>query len=81
TDFLAELVRRVGGQIYFLNETGTIADAYRRIVQNLSAQYTLGFYPPAGQKPGWHSLRVEVGGHGAVHVVHRASYYAPPDSQ
>lgn len=81
TDFLAELVRRAGGQLYFLNETGTIADAYRRIVQNLSAQYTLGFYPPADQKPGWHSLRVEVVRHGSVRVVHRASYYAPADSQ
>ena len=81
TDFLAELVRRAGGELYFLNETGTIADAYRRIVQNLSAQYTLGFYPAAGQKPGWHSLRVEVVGHGSVRVVHRASYYEPADLQ
>ena len=81
TDFLAELVRRAGGQLYFLNETGTVADAYRRIVQNLSAQYTLGFYPPAGQKSGWHSLRVDVAGHGDVRVVHRASYYAPADPQ
>ena len=81
TDFLAELVRRAGGQLYFLNETGTIAGAYRNIVQNLSAQYTLGFYTPTGQKPGWHSLRVEVVGHGDVRVVHRASYYAPADSQ
>lgn len=77
TDFLAELVRRAGGQLYFLNEMGSIADAYRNIVQNLSAQYTLGFYPPAGQKPGWHSLRVDVAGHGGARVVHRASYYAP----
>jgi len=81
TDFLAELVRRAGGQLYFLNEVGTIADAYRNIVRNLSAQYTLGFYPPPGQKPGWHSLRVEVSGHGSVRVVHRTSYYAPADSQ
>ena len=81
TDFLAELVRRAGGQLYFLNEVGTIADAYRRIVQNLSAQYTLGFYPPESQKPGWHSLRVEVAGHGAVRVVHRATYYAPAESR
>ena len=77
TDFLAELVRRVGGQLYFLNEVGGIADAYRHIVQNLSAQYTLGFYPPVGQRPGWHSLRVRVAGHAGARVVHRASYFAP----
>lgn len=81
TAFLAELVRRAGGQLYFLNETGTIASAYRRIVQNLSAQYTLGYYPPPDRKPGWHKLRVEVTGVGPVRVVHRASYYAPADSR
>jgi len=77
TDFLAELVRRAGGQLYFLNEVGSIANAYRNIVQNLSAQYTLGFYPPAGQRPEWHSLRVHVAGHAGARVVHRASYFAP----
>ncbi|MHB8539667.1 MAG: VWA domain-containing protein [Candidatus Acidiferrales bacterium] len=77
TDFLAELVRRAGGQLYFLNEVGSIADAYRNIVQNLSAQYMLGFYPPTGQKPGWHSLRVHVAGHAGARVVHRASYFSP----
>lgn len=81
TDFLAEFVRQVGGQLYFLNEFGSVADAYRQIVQNLSAQYTLGFYPPPDRKPGWHALRVEVLGHGRVRVVHRAAYYAPPISQ
>ncbi len=75
TDFLAELVRRVGGQLYFLKEAGTVAGAYRSVVQNLNAQYTLGYYPKAGRKPGWHSLRVEVAGHGAVRVVNRLAYY------
>lgn len=75
TDFLAELVRRVGGQLYFLKEAGTVAGAYRSVVQNLNAQYTMGYYPKAGRKPGWHSLRVEVAGHGAVRVVNRLAYY------
>jgi Ca-activated chloride channel homolog len=77
TDFLAELVRRVGGQLYFLKEEGSIAGAYRSVVQNLNAQYTLGYYPPSGRKPGWHSLRVVVDGHGPVRVVHRLAYYQP----
>ncbi|MFZ0212660.1 MAG: VWA domain-containing protein [Candidatus Acidiferrales bacterium] len=79
TDFLAELVRRAGGQIYFLNETRTIANAYREIIQNLSAQYTLGFYPPPQNRAGWHSLRVEVSGQGTVRIVHRLAYYASAD--
>lgn len=77
TAFLAELVRRVGGQLYFLKETGTIADAYRSIVQNLNAQYTLGYYPRSDESPGWHSLRVEVIGNRAARVVNRPSYYVP----
>lgn len=77
TDFLAELVRRVGGQLYFLNETGSVAGAYRSVVHNLNAQYTLGYYPKSRGKAGWHSLRVEVTGHGAVRVVNRLAYYQP----
>lgn len=80
TAFLAELVRRAGGQLYFLNETGSVAGAYRHIVQNLSAQYTLGYYPPPGEKPGWHSLQVVVTGHNSVRVAHRIAYYEPVES-
>lgn len=79
TDFLAELVRRVGGQIYFLKEEGSLAGAYRSLVQNLNAQYTLGYYPKSGRKPGWHSLRVDVIGHENVRVVHRLAYYRAAD--
>ena len=81
TAFLAELVRVAGGQIYFLNETGSLADAYRLIVRNLSAQYTLGYYPAPAEPPGWHSLRVVVGGHGSVRVTHRLAYFTPAASQ
>lgn len=79
TAFLAELVRVAGGQLYFLDETGSLAGAYHRIVQNLSAQYTLGYYPAQDDPPGWHSLRVVVEGHGAVRVSHRLAYYAPAE--
>ncbi|HKW87843.1 MAG TPA: VWA domain-containing protein, partial [Candidatus Acidoferrales bacterium] len=81
TAFLAELVRVAGGQLYFLNETGSVAGAYRRIVQNLSAQYTLGYYPAPDDPPGWHSLRVVVEGHGQVRVTHRLAYFAPAESR
>jgi VWFA-related protein len=81
TAFLAELVRVAGGQLHFLNETGSVAGACRLIVRNLSAQYTLGYYPAPDDPPGWHPLRVIVEGRGPVRVSHRLAYYAPAESQ
>ncbi len=80
TLYLAEMARRVGGQLYFLRETGNLADIYRRIAVAISAQYTLGYYPSAGfARPGWRSLRVELAGGANVppgsRVIHRGSYY------
>jgi VWFA-related protein len=81
TLYLAELVRRVGGQLYFLRETKTLADTFREIAHTIRAEYTLGFAPTqdarATSRSTWHTLRVEVVGHSGVTVVHRAGYYAP----
>jgi Ca-activated chloride channel homolog len=82
TLYLAELVRRAGGQLYFLNEAGTAADTFRKIAEKIRAEYTLGFYPAAApgapdDRPGWHSLRVDVPGEPGVRVGHRAAYYVP----
>jgi VWFA-related protein len=81
TDYLAELVRRAGGQLYFLNESGAVAGTFRQIAEKIRAEYTLGFYPAraggASASPGWHSLRVEVVDHAGVGVSHRAAYYVP----
>lgn len=81
TDYLAELVRRAGGQLYFLNESSTVAATFRQIAAKIRAEYTLGFYPrrPKGASaaPGWHSLRVEVVGHPGVTASSRAAYYVP----
>jgi Ca-activated chloride channel homolog len=80
TLFLAELVRRAGGQLYFLRESETMADTFRKIAEKIRAEYSLGFYPGAsGGSPGWHSLRVEVPGAAGVQVSHRAAYYVPAD--
>jgi VWFA-related protein len=82
TLFLAELVRRAGGGLYFLRETQSGRDAFERIAANIRSQYTLGFYP-AGENaasPGWHSLRIEVVPRqdaAPVRVVHRGTYYVP----
>jgi Ca-activated chloride channel homolog len=80
TDYLAELVRRAGGQLYFLNESSTVAGTFRQIAEKIRAEYTLGFYPqrPGGASAalGWHSLHVEVVDHSGVRASNRAAYYA-----
>jgi VWFA-related protein len=80
TLYLAELARRVGGQLYFLREIGNLSEIYRRIALTISAQYTLGYYPSAGAaRPGWRSLRVGLSAGAKVppgsKLTHRGSYY------
>ncbi len=85
TLYLAELVRRAGGQLYFLRETKTMADTFRQIAAKIRAEYTIGFSPRSGEDaagavdahPGWHSLRIEIAGQGDAVVAHRADYYVP----
>jgi Ca-activated chloride channel homolog len=81
TLYLAELVRRSGGQLYFLREASTLADTFHQIAVKIRAEYTIGFSPIAGQAQipnvGWHQLRVEVAGHPDATVTSRASYYVP----
>jgi VWFA-related protein len=83
TLYLAEMVRQVGGDVYFLREVGGLAEAYRRIALAVSAEYTLGYYPAAGTaRPGWRELGVELlPGVNAfpvgARVSHRAAYYLP----
>jgi VWFA-related protein len=80
TLYLAELARRVGGQLYFLREIGNLTEIYRRIALTISAQYTLGYYPSTGvARPGWRSLRVELVTDEKVpsgsKITHRGSYH------
>jgi Ca-activated chloride channel homolog len=86
TLYLAELVRRAGGQLYFLNESASVADTFRKIAEKIRAEYTLGFYPEEGaatpdDHPGWHPLSVEVPDDPGVRVGHRAAYYVPTTSE
>lgn len=85
TLYLAEMVREVGGHLYFLRELGGLAEVYHRIALTVGAEYTLGYYPAAGiSKPGWRSLRVDLQP-GAVparsQITHRAAYYVPAAPQ
>ena len=80
TLYLAELARRVGGQLYFLREIGSLSEIYRRIALTISAQYTLSYYPSTGAaRPGWRSLHVEMSAGAKVppgsKLTHRGSYY------
>jgi len=82
TLYLAELVRRAGGQLYFLRESETMADTFRKIAEKIRAEYTLGFRPAeaaggAGARPGWHQLSVAVVDQPQARVANRAAYYVP----
>jgi Ca-activated chloride channel homolog len=81
TLYLAELVRRAGGQLYFLNESLSVADTFRKIAGKIRGEYTLGFYPESGaeadNRPGWHPLRVELPGEPGTRIAYRAAYYVP----
>lgn len=81
TLYLAELVRRAGGQLYFLREASTLADTFRQIALKIRAEYTLGYYPrtepEAPAHAGWHRLGVQLPSETNVSVSHRAAYYLP----
>ena len=79
TIYLAELVRRIGGDLYFLREIGTLSDAYRRIAARLRTEYVLGFYPTDAEgRAGWHDLSIgfsDPAAHSGAHLDCRPSYY------
>jgi len=84
TIFLAELVRRAGGVLYFLREIGDLSSVYRRIAAHLKMEYQLGFYPDgAAAQPGWHSLEIQTGSErtrGTTQLSCRPAYYIPHSS-
>jgi Ca-activated chloride channel family protein len=83
TLYLAEMVRQVGGNLYFLHELGSLAEVYHRIALALSAEYTLGYYPQAGTtRQGWRALRVQINPAAervppGAQLTYRDSYYVP----
>jgi len=81
TIYLAELVRRSGGELYFLREIGTLSDVYRRIASELLSEYLIGFYPdePAS-RAGWHQLQVQLVpkfASAGANLTCRPAYYVP----
>jgi Ca-activated chloride channel homolog len=84
TLYLAEMVRRSGGQLYFLREANTLADTFHQIAVKIRAEYTIGFSPDvsSAETPhaGWHHLQVTVSDRPDATVTSRASYYVPAKS-
>lgn len=81
TIYLAELVRRAGGGLYFLREIGALSDVYARIAAELRTEYTLGFYPDGKVgSAGWHQLQIGLTKpqtRGTLELNCRPSYYIP----
>jgi VWFA-related protein len=81
TIFLAEVVRRTGGELDFLRDLGTLSDAYRRVATIIRAEYTLGSYSgTSGVQPGWHNLKIafsDPSAHAGTRLHCRTSYYVP----
>lgn len=81
TLFLAELVQRAGGQLYFLREAPTLADSFRQIATKIRAEYTLGYYPSsngsATARTGWHRVHIELVNQPGATASSRSAYYVP----
>lgn len=81
TIYLAELVRRAGGGLYFLREIGALSDVYGRIAAELRTEYTLGFYPDGKfANSGWHELQIGFArpeSRAGVLLNCKPSYYVP----
>jgi Ca-activated chloride channel homolog len=81
TLFLAELLRRAGGQLYFLREAPTLADSFQQIARKIRAEYTLGYYPSQNAaeptREGWHRLHIELVDQPGTTASYRGAYYVP----
>lgn len=75
--FLREVATLTGGQVHQPALSSDLPRIYRSILEELSAQYVLGFISDNDQRDGkYRRLRVEVRRKG-LRVRHRAGYYAP----
>ncbi|HSM14872.1 MAG TPA: VWA domain-containing protein, partial [Thermoanaerobaculia bacterium] len=61
---LAELVARVGGRIFSVDDASELGEVYRTIREELGSQYLLTYQPPRRADDAWRSVAVEVAGEG-----------------
>jgi VWFA-related protein len=76
---LDELTELTGGRSVAATRPDAIGEAFQEILSEVSARYLLVFSPDENARPGWHELRVRVGGGGGVAVRARKGYYVPPE--
>jgi len=75
----------VGGELYFLQEVGSLAEIYHTIALKLEAEYTLGYYPAGISTPGWRKLEVALRPDLRLaadsKLTYRTAYYVPASSR
>jgi Ca-activated chloride channel homolog len=75
---MRELADLTGGEVFLPRTFKDLAPIYAGLLDELAAQYVIGYIPPGDPKPGDHRLRVDVKKQGAK-VRHRRGYrIAPP---
>lgn len=67
-----------GAQFSFYRGKG-LEDAIQQMSQELHMQYMLTYSPNNKDEGGWHSIRVEVSGHGKVHAETKPGYWIAAD--
>lgn len=76
---MKELAEMTGGEVFHPSTFKDLAPIYDGLLDELAAQYVIGYVPQDDLKPGEHRLRVEVNHKGAT-VRHRRGYrIAPPE--
>lgn len=79
---LNRIAEQTGGRMYNPNEAADLEGVYQQIVDELSIQYSLGYYPTNPVKNGeWRRIKVSVKGRPNYVVRTRKGYYARASSQ
>jgi Ca-activated chloride channel family protein len=78
---ITRLARETGGDAFFPGSTAALDGAYDRILDEISARYTLGYVPSSTPDEGFHRVEVKLadpGAHPGVKVRTRPGYYLYP---
>jgi Ca-activated chloride channel family protein len=74
--FLSRLASETGGRAFFASSAGELDGVYARIADEMRAQYSLAYAPPAHRKDGWRRIVVRTPGRANLQVRHRLGYYS-----
>ena len=77
---MKELAELTGGQVFTPKSFKDLGSIYDGLLDELAAQYVIGYIPDADTKPGEHRLRVEVNRKGAT-TRHRRGYQVSPPAK